>query len=238
MKLANQAPIANRLLAALPYAEYQNLLKQLEPVTLNFGEILYESGEPINEVYFPNDSLISLLTLVDQHLALEVGLIGYEGLVGISLALGVGITPFRTLVRGSGTALRIKAAPFCEELRQNLFLQRAINRYTHSLMTQMAQTAACNRFHLVEARLARWLLMTRDRVGSNHFHLTHDFLANMLGVRRVGITNAAQDLKRRKLIDYKRGNISIVDGIGLEAASCSCYKAVKVEASKAWAPLN
>lgn len=224
MRVANPVPIANQLLAALPCAEYQRLLANLEPVTLTFGQVLYELGDPIRHVYFPNDSLVSLLTVVDRHLALEVGLCGREGMVGITFALGIGVAPFRAMVQGTGTAMRMKAAPFRKEFRQSLSLQRAVHLYTHALMAQVAQTAACNRFHVVEARLARWLLMTRDRLCSDHFHLTQEFLAHMLGVRRVGVTNAAHALKRRKLIDYSRGNIAIVNGRGLEAASCSCYE--------------
>lgn len=229
MRLADRVPIANRLLAALPRAEYQRLLANLVPVTLTFGEVLYEPGDPIKYVYFPNDSHVSLLTQVDRHHALEVGLVGYEGMVGIGLALGIGMSSVRALVQGTGTAMRMKAAPFRKEFRQSLSLQREAHLYTHALMAQVAQTAACNRFHLVEARLVRWLLMTRDRVCSDHFRLTHEFLGHMLGVRRVGVTKAARALKQRKLIDYSRGNISIINGRGLEAASCSCscYERVK-----------
>ena len=224
MKIAARLPTANKLLAALPYAEYRRLQADLEPVTLCFGEVLYEPGEPIKQVYFPNDALVSLLTLVDRHLALEVGMVGREGMVGITLALGIEVTPFRALVQGPGTALRMKAGPFRQEFRLGLALQREVHLYSHALMAQVAQTAACNRFHFIEARLARWLLMTRDRVSAYHFHLTHEFLGNMLGVRWVGVTKAAQALKQRKLIDYSRGNIAIVDGPGLEAAACSCYE--------------
>jgi CRP-like cAMP-binding protein len=223
MKIADWIPIANNLLAALPGAEYRRLQGHLEPVELRFGEILYEPGEPIEHVYFPNDSLVSLLTLVDRHLALEVGMVGPEGMVGISSALGMGLTPFRALVQGAGTAMRMKAEPFRNEFKLGLALQREVLRYVHMLMAQLAQTAACNRFHFIEARLARWLLMTRDRVDSDRFQLTHEFLGHMLGVRRVGVTKAAQALKQRELIDYTRGSIAIVDGNGLEAAACSCY---------------
>jgi len=228
--LRDRSRIANKLLATLPRAEYQRLLPNLQPVTLTFGEILYEPGDPIKYVYFPNDSHVSLLTPVDRHHALEVGLVGYEGMVGIGLALGIGMSSVRALVQGTGTAMRMKAAPFRKEFRLCPSLQREVHLYTHALMAQVAQTAACNRFHLVEARLARWLLMTRDRVCSNHFRLTHEFLGHMLGVRRVGVTKAARSLKQRKLIDYSRGNISIINGRGLEAAACSCYEMGKGKA--------
>jgi len=224
MRVADQVPVANKLLAALPRAEYRRLLASLEPVTLAFGEILYEPGDAIRHVYFPNDSLVSLITLADHQLALEVGMVGREGMVGVSFALGIALSPVRALVQGGGTAMRMKAALFRKELRQSLSLQREVLLYTHELMVQVAQTAACNRFHVVEARLARWLLMTRDRVGSDHFRLTQEFIGHMLGVRRVGVTNAAHALKQRKLIDYSRGNIEIINGPGLEAAACACYK--------------
>jgi CRP-like cAMP-binding protein len=220
-------PIANRLLAALPRADSQRVLPDLEPVTLTFGEVLYEPGDPIRQVYFPDDALVSLLTLVDCRLALEVGLVGREGMIGVAFGLGIDVSPVRAIVQGSGTAMRMKAARFRQEFRRNQSLQREVHLYTHALLSQVAQTAACNRFHVVETRLARRLLMTRDRVCSDRFHLTHEFLGHVLGVRRVGVTKAAHALKQRKLIDYRRGEIAILDGRGLEAASCSCYERVK-----------
>ena len=219
--------VANSMLAALPRNQYRRLLAGLELVALTFGEVLYEPGERIRHVYFPNDSLISLLTLVDNHLALEVGMVGREGMIGLPLAMGRDVSPVRALVQGAGTAMRMKAARFSEEIRKSPKLQGEINRYTGALMAQITQTAACNRFHVVEARLARWLLMTRDRVGSDDFRLTHEFLGHMLGVRRVGVTNAARALQRRKLIAYSRGRIRILDRRGLEGAACSCYALVK-----------
>lgn len=218
------ALVDNAILAALPRAEYRRVLALLQPVTLTFGEVLYEQGERITHVYFPNDSLVSLLTLVDRHLALEVGLVGREGLVGVSYAMGIGATPLRALVQGTGTAMRIKAPAFRRALNASPSLQREVHLYAHALMSQVAKTAACNRFHVVQERLARWLLMTRDRMRSDNFRLTHEFLANMLGVRRVGVTKAADALRKRKLIAYSRGNIEIVDGPGLEDAACSCYE--------------
>lgn len=220
-------PIANSLLAALPYKDYQRLLPGLEQVTLTFGVTIYEPEASISHVYFPSDSLISLLTLVEGHLALEVGLIGREGMLGVSLALGVNISPVRALVQGSGTALRMKSARFLQEFRRSPPLQQEIYRYTHALMAQVTQTAACNRFHVVEARLARWLLMTQDRVRSDEFRLTQEFLAHMLGVRRVGVTKAASALQKQKLIRYSRGNIKILDRKKLEVVCCPCYAIVK-----------
>ena len=217
----------NRLLAALPRNSYLRLLRGLAPVELAFGDVLYEPGRPIRDVYFPGRSLISLLTLVEGHLALEVGLVGSEGMVGLPLALGVNVSPVRALVQGAGPAMRMSAARFRTELGASAPLQRGLHRYAHALMVQISQTAACNRFHVVEARLARWLLMTRDRVGSGEFRMTHDFLSHMLGVRRVGVTEAASALQRRRLIEYRRGGIRILDDRGLESAACSCYEIVR-----------
>jgi PAS domain S-box-containing protein len=224
---ANRAPIANAILAAMTRREYQRMVAGLEPVVLSFGEVLYELGDSIEYVYFPSDCLISLLTEVEGRMAVEVGLVGSEGMVGTPLALGIGASSTRALVQRTGTALRMEAARFQAAFKQSPSLQRALYRYTHLLMAQFTQTAACNRFHPVEARLARWLLMTHDRAGSDQFHLTHEFLADMLGVRRVGITNAASALRKRKLIDYRRGDITILDRKGLTAASCACYRIVK-----------
>ena len=224
---ASKVPVANNLLAALPHKECRHLVGDMEQVVLTYGEILYEPGQRIAHVYFPNDCVVSLLTLVDLHQALEVGLVGREGMVGVPLTLEIAISPVRALVQGSGTAMRMKAAPFLRELRQSQALQRELHRYTYSLMTQITQTAACNRFHVVEARLARWLLMTQDRMQTNAFRLTQEFLAHMLGVRRVGVTKAARVLQQDELISYSRGNITILDRKGLEAAACSCYDVVR-----------
>lgn len=225
--LLGGAQPANSLLAALPRQDYERMLAELEPVNLIYGEVLYEPGERVRHVYFPGDAHVSLLVVLDRSNALEVGLVGREGLVGLSLALGVEDSPVRALVQGSGTALRVKAAAFREELARCAPLQREMHRYAYAKLAQARQTAACNRFHLVEARLARRLLMTRDRVRSDHFHLTHEFLAGVLGVRRAGVTTAAVSLQRRKLIRYQRGNISILDRDGLAAASCPCYEIVR-----------
>ena len=217
----------NRLLASLPRQCYRQLAPRLAPVALAFGEVLYEPGAPIRDVYFPGGSVVSLLTVVDGRSALEVGLVGREGMVGIPLALGIGVSPVRALVQGRGSALRMSAAGLRKSLRASPALRRALHRYAAALMAQITQTAACNRFHRVEARLARWLLMTRDRVGAGEFHLTQEFLAHMLGVRREGVTGAASALQRRGLIGYRRGDIRIVDRAGLEATACGCYELVR-----------
>lgn len=227
MSVAYREPVANSLLAVLPDKVYQSLLTHLEPITLSSGEVLYRPGEPICHVYFPTDTLVSLLTLIEGHQALEVGMVGREGMLGIPLVLGVNESPVHAVVQGAGMALRMTTVQFRKEFQHSAQLQREVYRYIYELMIQMTQTAACNRFHRAEARLVRWLLMTRDRVRSNHFHLTQYLLGNMLGVRRVGITNAAGNLRLRKLISYNRGEISILDGDGLEQAACQCYQIVK-----------
>jgi CRP-like cAMP-binding protein len=223
-----RAGTPNRLLAALPAREYERLLASLEPVKLTYGEVLYEPGEKMQHVYFPNDCLVSLLTVVEGHRALEVGMVGREGMVGSRLALGIAASSVRALVQGTGTALRMKSARFLQELARSPVLRRALFNVTDALMLQITQTAACNRFHTVGARLARWLLMTRERLPSGEFHLTHEFLADMLGVRRVGVTSAASALQRRRLIRYRRGTITILDQHGLETAACSCYRQVRL----------
>lgn len=219
--------INNRVLASIPPGEYKRLQAHLEPVTVKFREVLYEPGKPIAHVYFPTDCLISLLTAVDKRRSLEVGMVGNEGMAGMPFILGMGVSRVRALVQGGGSALRMASAPFRVEFDRNRSLQEALYRYTYALMAQISQTAACNRFHQAEERLARWLLMTRDRVGSDDFPLTHEFLAHMLGLRREGVTEAASALKRRKLILYTRGKIEILDVRGLKASACSCYQIVK-----------
>ena len=224
--MTERNPAANHVLASISASKYQRLKAHLQPVTLNFGHILYEPNETIRHVYFPLDCLISLLTAVDKRRNLEVGMVGNEGMAGMPVVLGVGVSGVRALVQGGGSALRMTAGRFRIEFARSVPMQQALFRYTHALMAQISQTAACNRFHDAEARLARWLLMTRDRVGSDDFPLTHVFLAHMLGLRREGVTEAASALKRRNLINYSRGKIQILDTKGLTASSCPCYQLV------------
>ncbi len=223
------APLSpeNCLLAALPRHALRKLVPGFEAVDLRFGDVLFEPGEQITHVYFPGRALVSLLTLADGHLPLEVGLVGRDGMVGIPLILGAPISSVRMLVQGSGSALRMPAAAFLRHFRSDSRLQKALHGYTCTLMNQISQTAACNRFHNVEARLARWLLMTRDRVCTEAFRMTQEFLGHMLGVRRVGVTRAARSLQSRKLIRYARGNIIILDRVRLEASACQCYQVVR-----------
>jgi CRP-like cAMP-binding protein len=220
-------PVANRLLGALPHKDYLRLLENCKHVELTFADILCEPGDRIRHVYFPAEGFVSLAAPVNGHASMEVGLIGNEGMLGIPLILGIDVSPLRALVRGSGAALQMDARSFRHELSQSRALQRGLNRYLYALMAQFAQTVACTRFHLLDARLARWLLMTQDRAHADVFHLTHEFLADMLGVRRVGVTKAAGVLQRSKLISYKRGQITILDRRGLESVSCDCYQTMK-----------
>lgn len=217
----------NHLLLALPHDDYEQLLTCCEETELKSGEVLYRAGELFSHVYFPTTSSVSLVASIDSDRNLEVGLIGNEGMLGSPLILSVDVAPFNALVQRAGQALRLSKSVFLHEFGKSVALRRELRRYFYVVMSQIAQTAGCNRFHVVEARLARWLLMAHDRAQSNQFHVTHVYLAYMLGVRRVGITKAANSLQKKALISYKRGAITILDRMGLEAASCGCYRAEK-----------
>jgi len=219
----------NRLLAALPKDEYQRLLPKLEPFTLVFGEVIYESGDLIRTVYFPTSGIISLLAAVEDRATLEVGIVGREGMVGLPAFMGVKTSGNRAVVQGAGEAMRMKASEFRAECENGGSFPRLLRRYTHSRLTQISQGAACNRFHPIDARLARWLLMTRDRMGTDEFQLTQEFLSNMLGVRREGVNKAAGALQQQNLISYSRGNLLILDRVGLTAIACHCYGVIKAE---------
>jgi CRP-like cAMP-binding protein len=218
------SPLAtNRLLAALPKAVRRTLLAHGERIELSPAIVLCEPGAAIQHVFFPLDSAVTLMAGTERHSDLESGLVGNEGMLGATLALGVRISAQRWLVQGAGRALRIEAGWFHDELALSPALRGTLQRYLYVTLAQLAQTAVCKRFHVVEARLARWLLMTRDRLHTEQLRFTHENLAHVLGVRRAGITRAANALRRRNLIRYYRGSLQIVNRRGLEAASCDCY---------------
>ena len=227
MSERKRPPPHNLLLAALSAADRRRLLRNREPVELVEADTLVGVGDVVRHAFFPIDGFVSLIAVVDGGAQLEVGLAGNEGMVGTSLILGVHVAPLRALVQGAGLAWKVEAATLSRELARGSTLRRVLQRYLHVSLSQVAQTAACTRYHFVEPRLARWLLMTRDRAHSDKFHITHEVLAHMLGVRRVGVTRAASALQRRELIRYTRGKLEILDGEGLEAAACDCYAAAK-----------
>lgn len=222
----------NRLLGTLPKKEYERLLPELKRIPLNFGEVLYEPGDTIKHVYFPNDSIVSLLAALSERSTLEVGMVGNEGFAGLPVFMGVNVSQTRALVQGTGSAMRMTSAAVRHEANRLGALHHLLHRYSHSLLTQVSQSVACNRFHSVDARLARWLLMTRDRLGLDQFRLTQDFMSNMLGVRREGVNKAASTLQAAKLIRYSRGMITILDRRRLEAKSCECYAIIKAESDQ------
>ena len=222
-------PNDNRLLAALPEEVYGRLRPALEPVAFGLGDVVYEVGRRMAHIYFPTSAIVSLIYTMEQGAIAEMGLVGNEGVVGIALFMGGDTTPNQAVAQVPGGALRMKAKVMLEEFRRGGPFQLALLRYTQALITQISQTAVCNRLHPVEQRLCRWLLLTRDRLPSNEILMTQEFIAHMLGVRREGVTAAAHHLQEAGLIYYRRGHITFLDRKGLEAAACECYRVVKDE---------
>ena len=225
-------PIRNHLLAALAGEEYGRLLPQLESVPLPFMEILYESGETIKHVYFPDDGLISLLVVMDDETVREIGVIGNEGMLGTAVALGMKTATTRALIQLPGSAMRMKAGALREELERGGALPNVLRRYSHALFTQVSQSAACVSSHAVDKRLSRWLLMTHDHATGDVFEMKHEFLATMLGVTRSVVTRAAGLLQKEKMIRYTRGQLTVLDRGRLEATACECYGVVKAESAR------
>jgi CRP-like cAMP-binding protein len=218
--------IPNALIAAVPRRQRDRLLRCCEPFEMEFGTTLCDAEEPYRHAYFPRSGCISLVSALPGHNPLEVGLIGHEGMLGATLLLGIETVPMRAVVQDPGMALRISAAGLRRVLRDSPGLRKVLGRYLYLRLVQLSQTGACTRFHQIEPRLARWLLLSHDRAQGDRFHLTHEYLADMLGVRRSGVTVAAGGLQARRLIRYTRGEITILDRPGLEAASCGCYAAL------------
>ena len=219
------AELKNQLIQMLPRGDRQRLLALCEPVDLQFEQVLWEQGRPARHVYFPTEAFISLVASLDDKPVLEVGMAGFEGVLGAQLAWGVKNAPLHAIVQGPGAAWRIDANRFCGEVARSKALRHYLDLYLSVFVSQLGTSAACVRFHLIGPRLARWLLMTQDRARSKTFHVTHQFLSYMLGVRRVGITAAAGLLQDHGLVTYARGTLSVLDRQGLEAAACTCYAA-------------
>jgi CRP-like cAMP-binding protein len=234
MSKQNRTPVGNRLLAALSDHDRSRLFAHLEPFALKHSDVLCEIGNTLEHVYFANSGMISLVSHTEEGGTIEVGIIGNEGMAGLSVFLGVDESQYRLLVQGEGDAFRMKASPFKAECSRLASLDATLRRYAQARLTQITQSAICNRFHDVESRLCRWLLQSRDCMRSNELHLTQDFLAMMLGVHRPAVTIAAGILQNAGLINYNRGHVSILAGSSLEAASCECYKVVKEAFS--WLP--
>jgi CRP-like cAMP-binding protein len=223
------APLQNHLLAALPADEYARIVPALELVTMPLGEALYESGAQMRHVYFPTTAIVSLLYVMEDGSSAEIAVVGYEGIVGVSLFMGGETTPSRAVVQSAGHGYRRRGQLLKDEFYRAGPMQRLLLRYTQALLTQMAQTAVCNRHHSLDQQLCRWLLLSLDRLPSNKLVMTQELIANMLGVRREGVTEAAGNLQKAGLIEYNRGHITVLDRAGLEARVCECYAVVKKE---------
>lgn len=228
------SPRQNHLLNALPAAKYERLSPHLELVPMPLGDVLYESGDELRHVYFPTTCIVSLLYVMENGASAEIAVVGNEGIIGVALFMGGGTMPNRAVVQSAGYAYRLRGHLLMQEFarsggRRNGALHHLLLRYTQALITQMAQTAVCNRHHSVDQQLCRWLLLSLDRLPSNELSMTQELIANMLGVRREGVTEAAGKLQRSGLIDYSRGRITVLDRAGLEARVCECYQVVKTE---------
>jgi CRP-like cAMP-binding protein len=225
-------PDRNHLLAALPAADFRRIQPHLKLVPMPLGDVLYESGIMLRYVYFPTDSIVSLLYVMADGASAEIAVVGNEGVIGVSLFMGGETTPSRAVVQSAGNAYRLSGAVLKEEFTRAGAMQHLLLRYTQALITQMAQTAVCNRHHSLDQQLCRWLLLSLDRLNTNHLVMTQELIANMLGVRREGVTEAAGRLQAVGLISYSRGHISVLDRAGLEARTCECYAVVKKECDR------
>ena len=226
---ATQDPKRNKILAALPQAEWERWQPQLEAIDLSLGEVLYESGKTLEHVYFPTTAIVSLLYVMENGASAEIAVVGFEGLVGISLFMGGESTPSRAVVQSAGSGYRIPAQLMKQEFAKSAPVMHVMLRYTQALITQMAQTAVCNRHHSLDQQLCRWLLLSLDRLHGSELVMTQELIANMLGVRREGVTEGALKLQQAGLIRYARGRISVLDRPGLERRTCECYAVVKQE---------
>ena len=229
-------PSQNRLLAALPTAEFERLLPQLELVPMRLGDLLCESGDQLQHAYFPTSAIVSLHYVMESGATVEVAGVGNEGMLGISLFMGGDTTPSRAVVQSAGFGYRLRAGVLKGEFERGGPLQHLLLRYTQALITQMAQTAVCNRHHAIEQQLCRWLLLSLDRLPSNELTMTHELIADMLGVRREGVTEAAGKLQAAGLIHYNHGKITVLDRAKLEARVCECYRVVKRESDRLLSP--
>ncbi len=223
------APRRNHLLAALPESDWQRWMLELEPIDMPLSQVLYESDATLSHVYFPTTAIVSLLYVMQNGSSAEIAVVGNEGLVGISLLLGGESTPSRAVVQSAGMGLRMKAQTIKKEFGRSIPVLHVLLRYTQALLTQMAQTAVCNRHHTLEQQLCRWLLLSLDRLAGDEIAMTQELIANMLGVRREGVTEAARKLQKAGLIDYSRGHIKVLNREGLEKITCECYAVVKKE---------
>ena len=225
-------PRQNHLLDALPEDVYERMASQLERVPMKLGEVLYESGGELRYAYFPTNCIVSLLYVMENGASAEIAVVGNEGLIGVALFMGGGTMPNRAVVQSGGFAYRLRGSLMMQEINRNGSLLRLLLRYTQALITQMAQTAVCNRHHTLDQQLCRWLLLSLDRLTNNELTMTQELIANMLGVRREGVTEAAGKLQQAGLIEYGRGRIKVVDRPGLEARVCECYQVVKTETDR------